>query len=90
MTVPEMLSYLLGFLDRWQQYYGRYPYVVVKLPTDPGDRTNYERVLTEIKEAVKYVHFLGYYTDPAAIDAEGGLHFLLRKHYESERKWKTP
>ena len=90
MTVPDMMSVLCGFFEWWRNRHERAPYVVVRMPKDPNDRTNYERALAQIKEGAEHVMFLEYYTDPAALMVEGGLLGFLHTHLVSERKWKTP
>ncbi len=90
MTVPDMMSVLRGFFEWWKNRHERGPYVVVRMPKDPNDRTNYERALAQIKEGVEHVMFLEYYADPAALKVEGGLLGFLHSHRDSERKWKTP
>ena len=90
MTVPDMMSVLRGFFEWWRNRHERAPYVVVRMPKDSNDRTNYERALAQIKEGVEHVMFLEYYTDPAALMVEGGLLGFLHTHRDSERKWKTP
>ena len=93
MTVPDMMSVLRGFFEWWKDRHERAPYVVLRMPKDPNDRTNYERALVQIKkdeEGVEHVMFLEYYADPAALKVEGGLLGFLHTHRDSERKWKTP
>jgi hypothetical protein len=90
LTVPDMMSLVRGSFEWWRNRHERAPYVVVRMPKDSNDRTNYERALAQIKEGVEHVMFLEYCADPAALMVEGGLLGFLHTHLVSERKWKTP
>jgi TIR domain-containing protein len=90
LTVPDMMSLLRGSFEWWRNRHERAPYVVVRMPKDSNDRSNYERALAQIKEGVEHVMFLEYCADPAALMVEGGLLGFLHTHLVSERKWKTP
>jgi hypothetical protein len=67
----------------------RVPYLVVKLPQNPDDRTHWMRVLAQVSREVEHLIVVELSTDPNVKDFEEVLLTCLNTRFDSERKWKT-